>query len=126
MNKWYRAAPVKGILLLVQHALVVLVTVSLIWMAAYPGLAGDIVSGKKAAAYDRSEGFGQQVYWDAQDILRAISDKDDLETDGKLDENKLVDIEEICANGRINRGEQLRARLHGERSAGLGKEAGER
>ena len=48
MNKWYRAAPVKGILLLVQHALVVLVTVSLIWMAAYPGLAGDIVSGKKA------------------------------------------------------------------------------
>ena len=109
MNKWYRAAPVKGILLLVQHALVVLVTVSLIWMAAYPGLAGDIVSGKKAAAYDRSEGFGQQVYWDAQDILRAISDKDDLETDGKLDENKLVDIEEICANGRIT----------GENSSGL-------
>ena len=60
MNKWYRSAPVKGVLLLVQHVLVVLAVISLVWLAAYPGMTQDIFSGETETSYARSEGFGQQ------------------------------------------------------------------
>lgn len=102
MNKWYRSAPAKGVLLVLQQVFVVLVVVSLIWLAAYPGLSEDIVSGKKEDSYADSEGFGKQSYWYAQDLLSAISDKDDLETDGTLDTNKLVDINDLCESGHIS------------------------
>ena len=102
MNKWYRSAPVKGVLLLVQHVLVVLAVISLVWLAAYPGMTQDIFSGETETSYARSEGFGQQAYYDSQSILNALADKDDLETDGQLDENKLVDIRTICDTGHIS------------------------
>ncbi len=102
MNKWYQSAPVKGVLLLVQHVLVVLTVISLVWLVAYPGTAQDIFSGKSEAGYARSEGFGQQVYDDSQSILNALADKGDLETDGELDENKLVDIRTIYDTGNIS------------------------
>ena len=100
MNKWYRSAPVKGALLLIQQVLVVLAVVGLAWLSAYPGLAQDIVSGSEGG-YSQSEGFGQRVYWDSQNIISAVADKDGLETDGKLDETKLVDIKEMCETGTI-------------------------
>ena len=50
MNKWYKSAPIKGVLLLVQHVLVVLAVISLVWLAAYPGMAQDIFSGKSEAS----------------------------------------------------------------------------
>lgn len=102
MNKWYRAAPVKGVLLLLQQVFVILVVVSLIWLAVYPGLSEDIVSGKKGDTYADSEGFGKQSYWYAQDLLSAIADKDDLETDGSLNTDKLADIRELCENGHVS------------------------
>lgn len=102
MNKWYKSAPIKGVLLLVQHVLVVLAVISLVWLAAYPGMAQDIFSGKSEASYARSEGFGQQAYYDSQSILNALADKGDLETDGKLDENKLVDIQTLYDTGNIS------------------------
>ena len=101
MNKWYRSAPVKGVLLLVQHVLVVLAVISLVWLAAYPGMTQDIFSGETETSYARSEGFGQQAYYDSQSILNALADKDDLETDGQLDENKLVDATQDIFQERI-------------------------
>ena len=75
MNKWYRSAPVKGALLLIQQVLVVLAVVGLVWLSAYPGLAQDIVSGSEGG-YSQSEGFGQRVYWDSQNIISAVADKE--------------------------------------------------
>ena len=102
MNKWYRSAPVKGALLLNPSQVpgMVLAVVGLVWLSAYPGLAQDIVSGSEGG-YSQSEGFGQRVYWDSQNIISAVADKDGLETDGKLDETKLVDIKEMCETGTI-------------------------
>ena len=101
MKNWYKSAPVKGALLLIQHVLVILAVISLVWLAAYPGLYQDIFSGSSAKSYDGSDGFGQQAYYDSQSILNALADKDQLETDGKLDENKLVDIRAIYETGEI-------------------------
>ena len=55
MNKWYRSAPVKGVLLLVQHVLVVLAVISLVWLAAYPGMTQDIFSGETETSYANGE-----------------------------------------------------------------------
>lgn len=101
MKNWYKSAPVKGVLLLIQHVLVVLTAVSIMWLVAYPGLVQDIVSGGSTDGYAQSEGFGQQVFYDSQSILQALSCRQDLETDGQPDQNKLVDIEALNETGRI-------------------------
>ena len=47
MNKWYRSAPVKGALLLIQQVLVVLAVVGLAWLSAYPALPRTLSPGQK-------------------------------------------------------------------------------
>lgn len=102
MNKWYKSGLTKGILIVLQQVMVVLVVVSLVWIVIYPGLAQDILSGEKARTYEDSEGFSNQVFLDSQHILAYIRHKDMLETEGKLDEKKIVDIEEFYTKGTIS------------------------
>ncbi len=102
MNKWYKSGLTKGILIVLQHVLVVLAVISVVWIAVYPGLAQDMISGKRAKAYDDSEAFGRQVSYDSQSILHAIGYKEALGTDGTLDEKKIVDIEEYYDKGTIS------------------------
>ena len=43
MKNWYKSAPLKGILLVIQHVLVILAAVSFVWLAGYPGIKQDIL-----------------------------------------------------------------------------------
>ena len=60
MNKWYKSAPIKGVLLLVQHVLVVLAVISLVWLAAYPGMAQDIFQGNRRPATPGQRALGSR------------------------------------------------------------------
>ena len=66
MKNWYKSAPLKGVLLVIQHVLVVLAAISLIWLATYPGITQDILSQKDIKNYEETEGFGIQVFSDSQ------------------------------------------------------------
>lgn len=102
MNKWYKSGLTKGILIVLQHVLVVMAVISIVWIAVYPGLAQDMLSGERAKTYDSSEAFGRQVSYDSQSILSAIGYREALGMDGELDEKKVVDIEEYYNNATIS------------------------
>ncbi len=99
---WYRSGVVKGILVVIAHILAVILTVSMLWILAYPGALQDTVSGEKAETYSESEGFTQQVFWDMSDILHNIALQDQMETDGKYDGTRIVDIQEYSDHYTIS------------------------
>ena len=102
MKNWYKSAPLKGILLVIQHVLVILAAVSFVWLAAYPGITQDILSEKNVENYEESQGFGREVLADSQNALAILMEKEQLETNGKLDENKIVDIRELSDHSTIS------------------------
>lgn len=115
MKNWYKSAPVKGVLLVIQHVLVVLAAVSLIWLVTYPGITQDILSQKEIKNYEETEGFGIQVFSDSQQALVMLLEAEELETDGEIDENKIVDIQELTETSKIS----------GENKSGLAYRLGE-
>lgn len=102
MKKWYKSGPVKGILLVIQNLLVVLVVVSIAWVFSYPGLSGDIISGKQQKSYADTNGFGRQFISDSAVILAAVDSKQELEADGKIDMDKIVDLKTYAEEGKIS------------------------
>lgn len=102
MKNWYKSTPVKGILLVIQHVLVVLAAISLIWLVTYPGITQDILSQKEIKNYEETEGFGIQVFSDSQRALVMLLEAEELETDGEIDENKIVDIQELTETSKIS------------------------
>lgn len=115
MKNWYKSAPVKGVLLVIQHVLVVLAAVSLIWLVTYPGITQDILSQKEIKNYEETGGFGIQVFSDSQQALVMLLEAEELETDGEIDENKIVDIQELTETSKIS----------GENKSGLAYRLGE-
>lgn len=106
MNKWYRSSLTKGILIVLSHVFAVAAVISLIWIAAYPGLTQDILSGKKAKTYQESEGFSNQILFDSEQIWLNIRHQAMLETDGKLDEKRIVDVRDYVETGIISNEEK--------------------
>ena len=51
MNKWYKSGLAKGILIVAAHVLSVTLVISILWMASYPDVAEDMLSGKKTGNY---------------------------------------------------------------------------
>lgn len=94
MNKWYQSAPCKGILIVLEHVMAVVMLVSLVWTLTYPG--GDIGNAlleKTKKNYDDTKGFEEQLMRGAGNIVWAAPQTDKFEADGEFDENRIVDIE---------------------------------
>ena len=103
MNKWYQSAPCKGILLVLEHVLAAVMMTCLIWTLAYPG--GDLRSAlmeKPQEKYEDSGGFEEQLLREAGEVIWAAPQTDKYETDGKFDENKIVDIKAYSDSREIS------------------------
>lgn len=101
MKKWYRSAQMKGILLVVQHILAVLAGISLTWLVVYLGVTQDMLSEKNVKNYEDTETFGAEVRSDSQNVLSMLLEMKELETNGQIDENKIVDIKDLAENSKI-------------------------
>lgn len=101
MNKWYKSGLAKGILIVAAHVLSVTLVISILWMASYPDVAEDMLSGKKTGNYLDTEGFSKKVYSESMEILHLLGMKRQIETEGQLDGDKIVDVEEYFNNNRI-------------------------
>ena len=89
-NKWYQSAPCKGILIVLEHILAVVMITCLVFTFSYPGdnLAG-ILFEKPHKKYDQSKGFTDKLMSAANDITAAEGYDSNFETEGKYDENKI-------------------------------------
>lgn len=103
MNRWYRSAPCKGILIVLEHVLVAVMITCFMWGMVYPG--GDygkaITAGSKAE-YADTKGFGKNMLEAAREALQDVSDSRNLETDGVYDKDKIVDLQEFAEDGVIS------------------------
>lgn len=75
MNKWYKSGLAKGILIVAAHVLSVTLVISILWMASYPDVAEDMLSGKKTGNYLDTEGFSKKVYSESMEILHLLGMK---------------------------------------------------
>lgn len=100
-NKWYRGKLVKGMLAAFAHVLAVLLIISMLWIWACPSAAEDALEGKNVE-YEDSDMLSSHMFSDARQIVRGIQIKENLETDGVHDENKLVDIKKYIEEGVID------------------------
>lgn len=68
-NKWYQSAPCKGILIVLEHILAVVMITCLVFTFSYPGdnLVG-ILFEKPHKKYDQSKGFTDKLMSAANDI----------------------------------------------------------
>jgi len=73
-NKWYQSAPCKGILIVLEHILAVVMITCLVFTFSYPGdnLAG-ILFEKPHKKYEQSKGFTDKLM-SAVMILRLRKD----------------------------------------------------
>ena len=102
-NKWYQSAPCKGILIVLEHILAVVMITCLVFTFSYPGdnLAG-ILFEKPHKKYEQSKGFTDKLMSAANDIAAAEGYDSNFETEGKYDENRIVDLKEYDSDRKIS------------------------
>ena len=102
-NKWYQSAPCKGILIVLEHILAVVMITCLVLTFSYPGdnLAG-ILLEKPHKKYEQSKGFTDKLMSAANDITAAEGYDSNFETEGKYDENRIVDLKEYDSDRKIS------------------------
>lgn len=103
MNKWYRSFPVKGILIVIEHVLAVMVVLSLLWIMAYPGQEYvKTFQDVNREHYADTKGFSTSMHNATSGVLNSIKEKRNFETDGKYDATRLVDIKEYNDKQKIS------------------------
>lgn len=101
-QQWYKSNVAKGILIVAQHILLVIIVTSFMWMMSYPALRGELFVGKPAKKYEDTVSFGNQLLTISHDVANGIKLRKMFETDGSYDPQRIVDIEEYYKNREIN------------------------
>lgn len=102
MNKWYKSAPCKGILLVLEHVLAAVMMVCLVWMLGYQGTNMiRMLTEKPKKQYEDTMAFEDQLQQIATEVIWEESQSDNFLTDGKIDEDKLVDVETYLEKNQI-------------------------
>lgn len=103
MRHWYKSAPMKGILLILEHIFAVLAVLCIVFVLIYPGQEyGKNINDLSKGEYQETRGFEANVQTAAHSILNQISRQENLETEGKFDTEKQVDIIEYADSGKIS------------------------
>lgn len=102
MRHWYKSAPMKGILLILEHIFAVLAVLCIVFVLIYPGQEyGKNINDLSKGEYQETRGFEANVQTAAHSILNQISRQENLETEGKFDTEKQVDIIEYADSGKF-------------------------
>lgn len=103
MRHWYKSAPMKGILLILEHIFAVLAVLCIVFVLIYPGQEyGKNINDLSKGEYQETRGFEANVQTAAHSILNQIERQGNLETAGKFDEDKLVDIMSYVETQKIS------------------------
>ena len=101
-QQWYKSNVAKGILIVTQHILLVVMITSFLWMMSYPALRGELFVGKPAKKYEDTVSFGNQLNNISHDVVNGVELRKKFETDGIYDPLRVVDIENYYLNSKIS------------------------
>ena len=90
-QKWYRKNVVKSIWILAEHVFLLVMAASFLWLMSYPVLRSEIFNGTHADQYEDTKAFADQVLHTGEGISAGIAQKEDFETDGYYDPDKIID-----------------------------------
>lgn len=96
---WYKTNLTKMVLVILEHILVIALVLSFLWLVSYPALREEVFEGDAARKYEDSAGFAVQMESRSEQVLNGISASNFFETNGKLDEEKIIDIDGWFADG---------------------------
>lgn len=99
-KQWYKSNVIKGILITVEHLLVLLVALCLIWMLSYPAVSSELIFGNVSNDYEDSVVFSDQVELLSQHIMEAVSSQKMLDANGEYDPDKVVDVVDYVSGDR--------------------------
>lgn len=100
-QRWYRTNIAKAVLILLAHIMVVVMTVSLLWVSSYPALLAEVLKGNPAREYKDSKDFAERMRTYSTYAVSGIAAKELFETDGKYDPERQVDIKEYYDSGEF-------------------------
>ena len=98
-QRWYRSGIVKAVQIILAHIMAVIITISFLWLMAYPALRIEIFEGNPAEEYKDTADFGDRVLSLSSQVMRGTAAKMLFEENGTYDPERLVDIEEYYNTG---------------------------
>lgn len=113
-QKWYQTTIAKGILIIAEHAFLLIMVCCFMCLMSYPVLRSEMFSGTHAEKYEDTKTFADQVLHTGQGISSALGRREVFETDGAYDPEKIINV------GNYNQGESTDAENPGSLSYRLG------
>jgi len=103
-NKWYRSKVTKTFLVAAEHVFAALMIVSVLCAFAYPSITEEMFKGAGTNRYEDSYVFDETLQRYSSKAVDGIWLRELVETDGRYDEDKIIDIQEFW-DGRTVSGE---------------------
>lgn len=97
-GQWYRAKLTKGLLVIIEHVLIVAAVVSFLWVMSYPALVGEIFSGSGAREYEDTDIFKNRLIELNYEVMNGIRVQELFESDGAYNPQKIIDIQGYMQN----------------------------
>ena len=91
--KWYRSNVTKTILVIAEHICALLLIAAILCGIAYPHMVEEIVTRTASYPYEDSEVFDETMQNYSAYAVNNIWIRETLETDGKYDAKKIVDVQ---------------------------------
>jgi signal transduction histidine kinase len=102
MRNWYKMPVTKGILVLLEHIMVVSAVLSMAVLLTFSGnLEKADFFNFSSKTYEESAGFKNMVYNATWNVMESINIKRNFETDGKYNPDKQVDIIKMGKSNEI-------------------------
>lgn len=93
-KEWYKSSWLKGILVGLAHVLAVILIISMIWILSCPRAAANVLKGDNVR-YEDTEDFTNSFMSEYSNILYGLDAKEQFETNGEFDGDKIVDIQNV-------------------------------
>ena len=100
-KEWYKSSWIKGILIGFTQVIAVILIISMVWIISCPRAAANVLKGDNVQ-YEDTQGFAETFMNQYADILAGLEAKEQFETDGEFDGDKIVDIQNVSNSQPID------------------------
>ena len=90
---WHKKKKTRILLIIIANVMVISMMLGIMSIMSYAELFDDLITGKLTQSYEDSYDFDTELMNSAYQVMSGIDSEQMFETDGKIDEDKLVDIQ---------------------------------